>query len=455
MVEKSRRDVMKFSGALLGGIAVGSTVTAAENTDRFIVSANGTSASELADVGVTVDYDLSDAGLFVVSGAESDLQRVANSYEPDVQISLDGDVERLAADPSSVADETYSGLQWDKSVQNIEGAHERTKGEGTRVAIIDSGVASGHPDLDVNERLSFNFTGDGFGAANPAGGDHGTHVGGIVGASDNGQGVIGTAPETELVDCRVFSEAGGASFGDILAGVVYSAAIGADAANLSLGAYPVPRQAIGEFYGKVLNKVMTYANSHGTVLTIAAGNDAADLQHDKNFISLPNEGAQAVSVSATGPIGYYWDADGNGDIKDVESPPDSPAFYTNYGTNAITLSAPGGDADLDAIGTGVDWSNDLVLSTVASPEYRYEDGDSEKEPLEYLGASYSYGWKAGTSMAAPQVAGAVALLRSVASDLNANQVESLLKRTAASGTGDKTYHGSGFLNVTGALDELQ
>ena len=63
MVEKSRRDVMKFSGALLGGIAVGSTVTAAENTDRFIVSANGTSASELADVGVTVDYDLSDAGL--------------------------------------------------------------------------------------------------------------------------------------------------------------------------------------------------------------------------------------------------------------------------------------------------------------------------------------------------------------------------------------------------------
>ena len=87
----------------------------------------------------------------------------------------------------------------------------------------------------------YGLTGDGFGAASAAGGYHGTHVGGIVGASDNGAGVIGTVPATELVDCRVFSPSSLASFGDILAAVVYSAEIGADAANLSLGAYPIPR----------------------------------------------------------------------------------------------------------------------------------------------------------------------------------------------------------------------
>ncbi|MFC6794603.1 S8 family serine peptidase [Halobaculum halobium] len=323
-----------------------------------------------------------------------------------------------------------------------------TKGEGTRVAIIDSGVYADHPDLDVNMELSRNFTDDGEGAGVPAGDDHGTHVAGTVAAVDNDEGVVGTAPATDLVDCRVFSYAPGASFGDILAAVVYSAAIDADVANLSLGAYPIPRQGQGSFYGKVLNSAMTYANKQGTLLVIAAGNDAADLQRDKNFISLPNEGAQAVSVAATGPIGFGWGDDG------LDAPPESPSFFTNYGTNAITLGAPGGDADLSAIGSGVPWYNDLVLSTTADVEYVYEDvdGDGEEEPVDYLGAEPTYGWKAGTSMAAPNVAGAAALVKSANPDYNANQIESALKQAADVPDGyDKTYYGSGFLNVVDAL----
>nr|WP_303647653.1 S8 family serine peptidase [Haloarchaeobius sp. HME9146] len=317
------------------------------------------------------------------------------------------------------------------------------KGEGARIAIIDSGIDASHEDLTVNVEESKNFTGDELGKGVPAGGYHGTHVAGIAAATANNEmGVVGVAPEAELVDCRVFSTGPGASFADILAAIVYAADIGSDVANLSLGAYPVPREGLGPFYGQTLNRVMTWANSMGTLLVISAGNDTSDLQHDGRIcfenedgsvdcfsaISLPNEGAQALSVAATGPIGFGWGDTG------MEQPAHSPSFYTNYGTNAITLAAPGGDADLAAAANEVPgWWYDLVLSTVPG----------------------GYGWAAGTSMAAPQVAGAVALLKGEDSSLNANQVESILTRTAWMPEDyDKAYYGAGFLNPYGALKEI-
>jgi subtilisin family serine protease len=449
MVRSTRRDVIKVSGALLGGIAVGTTVTAATSTDRFIVQTKGRGLPN----SVEVVHEMPGTKFAVVSGDEGALQSSngVKDFAPDIELELN-EPETNAQAPTFDASD-YEGqpgdfLQWDKADLNVPEAHETTEGEGTRVAVIDSGVLETHPDLagPLNLDLSRNFTDDG-GDHNPvAGDDHGTHVAGIV-AADNGGGigVNGTAPKTDLVDCRVFSEEDGASFADILAAVVYSANIDADVANLSLGAYPIPRQGLGSFYGKVLNSTMTYANKEGTLLVIAAGNDSADLQHDGNVISLPNEGAQALSVSATGPIGYGWDADGDGEVTDLAAPPESPAFYTNYGTNAITLGAPGGDADLGAIGTGVPWFNDLVFNTV----FTYEDTDGDGEPDTQVPG---YGWKAGTSMAAPNVAGAAALVKSANPNYNANQVEAALKRAADVPSGyDKTYYGSGYLNIVDAL----
>jgi subtilisin family serine protease len=446
MRETSRRDILKVSGAALGGLAMGSTVAVAESTDRFIVELTGnTSASDLESDDVSVVHDLSQLGYAVVEGSESALSGVKGTVAPDLELSLSlptdrVDVDDASTDDESATDEPFYALQWDKQVQNIPDAHETTRGEGARVSIIDTGVGASHPDLAhaVNEDLSRDFTGDGYGAPGPYGGYHGTHVAGIVAANDqNETGVVGSAPGAEIVDCRVFSPSTNAAFGDILAAVAYSAEIGCDAANLSLGAYPVPRQANGQFYGKVLNATMTYANSQGTLLTIATGNDGADLQHDKNVISLPVEGAQGCGVSATGPVGFGTDPD------DLEEAMDSPANYTNYGTNAVTVSAPGGDYDPSFPPL---WYYDLVLNTISEPVY---DADGN-----YLGANHTYSWVAGTSMAAPQVAGAAALLASEDPSLSANQIESVLKRSADDGTGDKAYHGSGFIDPDGALDEL-
>jgi subtilisin family serine protease len=635
MSRHNRRTFLKVGGALLGGIAVGTEVTAATRTDRFIVETRGKRGLQ----GLDVVHEMPGVNFAVVRGSEQEVKRAVKAYAPDIEIELnepDVNEEVPTFDASDYEGQPGDFRQWDKADLNVPEAHEVTEGEGSCVAVIDSGVLETHPDLarPLNVDLSRNFTDDGE-DHNPVGSDHGTHVAGIV-AADNGGGigVNGTAPKTDLVDCRVFSGPF-ATFGDILAAVVYSANVNADVANLSLGAYPIPRQGLGQFYGKVLNSVMTYANKEGTLLVIAAGNDAADLQHDKNFISLPNEGVQAVSVSATGPIGYGWDADGDGEVADLASPPESPAFYTNYGTNAVTLGAPGGDADLGAIGTGVPWFLDLVYNTVfvatgevvsgtigvQSEEYEgnvtakrtgvyngsvtvtgqtpytednvswydsvgyggvrfdvsddnktfegdteitvtYEDGDDHDRPspdwialqigpedseTEYVvvdwqvdaqsgdavtwaakdgfgdgtgrvyeaesvedvienssvnpaqpraspddvldegevkkvgvfsggglnndqvvdiryeqvnfdgedllfGQAPSYGWKAGTSMAAPNVAGAAALVKSANPNYNANQVESALKRAAdVPDDYDKAFYGSGYLNILDAL----
>jgi subtilisin family serine protease len=477
MEEPTRRTFLRVSGAVLGGIATGTTVTAAESVDRWIIDTKDARGLNRLEV----IHDLDQVDLALVRGTEDDVKGVTNQYARDLFYQLEppadgelyevhstvesddggeeekpgkghgrdkGSTDDGSTSADGAADEPLYPLQWDKQVLDIPSVHELTRGEGTRVAIIDTGVAAGHPDLQhaVNTDLSRDFTGDGYGAGGPFGGYHGTHVGGIVAANDaNGEGVTGTAPATDLVDCRVFSPGQLASFADILAAMVYSAEIDADVANLSLGAYPIPRQGLGQFYGKSLNRVMTWVNKEGTALAIAAGNDSADLQHDGSVISLPNEGARALSISATGPIGFLWDADGDGEVTDLESPPESPAFYTNYGTNAIDLGAPGGDADPEAAEADEEpWYHDLVLNTIAVPAYD-DDGT-------YLGATYGYGWVAGTSMAAPQVAGAVACYRSLHPDTTTGDVEAALEGAAEVPDGyDKAFYGGGFLNILHAL----
>jgi subtilisin family serine protease len=428
MSDKNRRTFLKLSGGVIGGLFAGSTVTAAERTDKYIVTGKDVPSD------LEVVHEMPGVDVTVVRGTESAVKQstAVKGYAPDLELHLDSPVAEPEASPDAGSlEDPLSARQWDKDIQEIDTVHDRTRGEGTRVTVIDTGIDETHPDLQdsLNVGLSRNFTDDG-GDHNPAGYQyHGTHVGGIVAADDNTTGVVGSAPGTDLVDCRVFASGGGASFADILAAVVYSANIGADAANLSLGAYPLPRQANGQFYGKVLNSTMTYANSQGTLLVIAAGNDAADLQHDKNLISLPNEGAQALSVSSTTSVGF------NPFTGEADNPGYQPSSFTNYGTNAITVGAPGGDTPQ---GGG---TPDLIYNAIPV------------KVAEAFGFPQPYAYLAGTSMAAPQVAGAAALVKSENPDYNANQVEAALKKSAeVPAEFGKEYYGAGFIDVLGALD---
>ena len=377
-------------------------------------------------------------------------------------------------------DETllYTELQWDKRAQRLDdhllgasgSGHERrgkreghghhsrsdtvhdvTRGEGTRVAVIDTGVYDAHPDLKdvVNDDLSRNFTEDGGDFRPDGSGDHGTHCAGIIAATNSNDGkhggVLGTAPETEVLALRVFPNDGsGAATGDVLAALTYAADNACDAANLSLG-FPVP-YVYPDKYPSLLQiaalyeRVVAYARNAGTVVVNAAGNDSLNMT-PKSTLALPTEVPGVFGVSATGPIGFLWD-DKTQDVyralepRKLRKPTDYPAHYTNYG-HGVDVSAAGGNYDESAVDGNQKWYYDLVLSTI------FEEQDGETIP--------AYGWMAGTSMAAPQVAGAVALARSLRPNSSAAEVESLLRETARPAPKGPEYHGSGHLNLLGLV----
>ncbi|WP_424015172.1 S8 family peptidase [Halorubrum xinjiangense] len=474
-----RRSLLKGIGA--AGVATTfSGLASAESGEgpaagRFLIDLREVDRSDVPDE-VEIVHDISEIDLLAARGDPEAVPGV-DSTTPDVAVYQDntGSVPENTGPPVEVdkaPDESGSPawdegeapsnneLQWDKRAQrlgdlsdrpdNRRTIHDTTTGEGARVAVIDSGVSDAHPDLEdvVNEDLSENFTTDEYDFRPNGAGDHGTHVAGTVAATNaNGDGVLGTAPDAEVVSLRVFSDVEGAT-GDVIAAIVAAANRGCDAANLSLG-YPVPfvdpekypfLLALKEAY----ERAAAYAREEGTLVVNSAGNDGIDMDGE-GILSLPTEAEGVFGVSATGPIGFLWDDKQHREdlaLKRLTDPTSSPANYTNYGS-AVDVSAAGGDYDPEAIGGGDEWFYDLVFSTIVTP-----DGDD--------GVETGYGWKAGTSMAAPQVSGAVALVRSLRPDASVDEVESLLRETASEDEpGGEAYHGAGHLDLRRLVKEAR
>ena len=446
MTQLNRRHVLKSAGVSLGALTFGSSLAVGKSTQRFIV--DRTSLKNEADVEII--HDLGPVDLLVVRATEKQLAESRATFAPDVRMAR-GPYQPVRQDSIEYpeeGEELYQ-YQWDKQDQGIPEAHETTRGEGTRVAIIDSGIASGHPDLEgqVNLELSKSFAPDDFGIGKPYGGSHGTHVAGSVAANDQtDRGVVGSAPGTELVDLRVFGAAlqsrgrqdlppeywGETWMSSAFAALVYAAEIGCDAANLSLGwTWNMREAGWGTFWGKVHQRVGNYVRQQGTIHTHASGNWGESIQFNQDETD-SSQTAGGITTSATGPVGF------DPETGEYDEPPYSPATYTTHGVGAIDLAAPGGK--------GGEFRYDNVLNATAYPVF--EDG-------EYLGADYGYDWYAGTSMAAPQVAGAVALVKSANPQYSGNQVRNTLMRTAAiPDEYDKKYYGrGGYLDTLAAVQD--
>lgn len=447
MTQLNRRRVLKSAGVSLGALTLGSSIAASDSTQRFIVDRKSLRNED----DVEIIHDLSPVDLLVVRATEEQLANSRAEFAPDNRMALDPyrPVRQDSIEYPEEGEELYQ-YQWDKQDQGIPEAHGSTRGEGTRVAIIDSGIATGHPDLEgqVDLELSKSFAPDEYGVGEPYGGSHGTHVAGIVAASDETEaGVVGSAPGTELVDLRVFGAAldsrdrqelppdywGETWMGSAFAALVYAAEIGCDAANLSLGwTWNMRQDGWGKFWGKVHQRVGNYVRRRGTIHTHASGNWGESLQFNRDETD-SSQTAGGITTSATGPVGF------DPETREYEEPPYSPSTYTTHGVGAIDLAAPGGK--------GGEFTYDNVLNATAYPQFD-EDG-------EYLGANYGYDWFAGTSMAAPQVAGAVALVQSNNRRYNANQVRNTLMRTAEiPDEYDKKYYGrGGYLDTLAAVQD--
>jgi thermitase len=233
------------------------------------------------------------------------------------------------------------------------------------VAVVDSGVDLGHPDLAPNLLAGGKDFIDGDDAPQDQNG-HGTHVAGTIGAvGNNGTGVTGVAWKAHILPVRVLDKDGSGDVVTVIAGEKYATDHGAKIVNLSLGGAS-PSQA----------EYDALRSAAGTLFVVAAGNDRADVDHTDSYpcaYDLPN----VVCVAATG--GH-----------------DELASFSNYGASTVDLAAPGVD----------------ILST-------YPRGTGDQGLADYE-------WLSGTSMATPEVAGAAALMLSADGSLTPWQVRAKL-----------------------------
>ena len=274
----------------------------------------------------------------------------------------------LSATPADASDDARFPEQWSLGKIGAPAAWASTTGAGMRIGIVDTGIDLNHEDLAgkvVAHTSCVGAAGDPARCSGSAQDDqgHGTHVGGIAAArKDNHTGIAGVAPDAELVVAKVLSAAGSGTIEDINAGIRWVVDHGARVVNLSLGD---PNYLITSVQGTPLSEGIEYAWSHGAIPVLASGNEnplGLGLLGSSDYGSL-----NAVTVGATGPA-------------DEIAPYSSP-----LGNAKWSIVAPGG------IGGGGPAGD--ILSTFWKKD-----------------APNQYAALAGTSMAAPHVAGALALL---------------------------------------------
>lgn len=309
-----------------------------------------------------------------------------------------------------------------------------TRGQGVTVAVLDSGITA-HPDLDANVLPGYDFiaesafSNDGNGrdsdptdAGNWTVDDqcftgskatpsdwHGTHVAGTIAAiANNNEGIAGVAPEAKIVPVRVLGACGGFD-SDITDGIIWAA--GGSVRGVPANQHPA--QVINMSIGSEgtcttpYRQAIAQANKRGSIVVVAAGNNNFDASK-----SSPGNCEDVITVGAT---------DKNG----------KRSYFSNYGSR-VDVSAPGGDRRY--------WGGG-ILSTLNA-------GKTAPGKADY--AEYQ-----GTSMAAPHVAGIVALMKAVDPKLTYAQAKKVLQSTSQSVECDQSACGSGIVNAARAVQQVR
>ena len=402
-----------------------------------VAAAGGTLTNVIPEVGIAAATSSDPnfvANLEKASGIRSVVTNLTTNWiDPVEQVAVDA----VGNPPTSGDDDFFFDLQWGHdAVDAPEAWNVGQRGAGVRVAVLDGGFDLDHPDLapNVNLALSMDFTGEGLQYTFPDTFSHGTHVAGTVAAADNAFGTIGVAPEAELVLVKVLGDAGSGSFEDVIAGIVYAANVDADVINMSLGATLVKggdeeatAREVAELKNAI-NRAVTYAYQQGTTVIVSAGNDASDGDKDKSTIHVPSDASHAVSISATGPLGWALNPDTNLDV---------PAFYTNYGQSVIDFAAPGGNVDFDLLNSGA-----VCTVVVTASCYVFD--------LVFSTGNGGWYWSAGTSMAAPHASGVAAIIIGAnGGDMKPAQVEAAIRSAAddLGKPGNDDFYGAGRVNA--------
>jgi serine protease AprX len=276
-------------------------------------------------------------------------------------------------------------------------------GSGVKIAILDTGIDSTHPDFSFPNGTSkivgaISFTGestaDGFG--------HGTHVASIAagtGAASAGQ-YVGVAPGAALLNVKVLNNQGEGFESWIISGIQWAADSDANILSMSFGG------SVGSDGIDPLSTVINWATEQGVISVAAAGNSGSDMYS----ITSPGVAELAITVGASS----------KGDVV---------ASFSSRGPTNDRRIKP------DVLAPGVD-----IVAARAS-------GTSMSTPI-----SYYYTKASGTSMATPHVAGAAALLLDAHPSWNPPEVKMALTNYAEDIGGNVFEQGSGRINICKAAE---
>ncbi len=406
---------------------------------RWILSSNSGQlpddlASKVQQAGGTLISTLGEMG---VAFAEFSNRSDAESLEAHgMDVMVDIEAQWIPEDQNSVfiedtgiqavpgTSDTYYRYQWHHPVIHSDQAWAAgVFGNGVRVAVIDTGIWYKHPDLknNIDYAASISLVPGITDFLDDNG--HGTHVSGIIAAAANNWGSVGVAPQATLIGIKVFDSTGRGPMSRVVQGIYHAISQNAQVINMSLGTYVKKNGYAGSYTArdaqkiiKLNRKAVTYATSHGALVVCSAGNESIDMDHNQNIIGVPSECANAISISATGPIG----------LQDF----DHFASYSCYGNSAIWVAAPGGDS-INYPNAG--WYYDMVFSTTIN----------------------GWSWMSGTSMAAPMVSGVAALILSKYGPMSPGELKNRIAQTAddLGKPGHDPYYGRGRVNAYRAVTD--
>jgi subtilisin family serine protease len=341
--------------------------------------------------------------------------------------------------PEPVADQSRSTTQ---DVGGPDQWNAGVTGKGVRIAILDTGIDSSHPDLDDQDFRNWSallnapkviarrdFNGGGCAGLAIDGHGHGTHVAGIAAgtgegtpdAADNGT-YTGIAPDAELAVGKILTDAGAGINSDLIAGMEWAAmpdtgdavgcgGIGADIVNMSIGSEARPARLNSDSDVDMVSLFLDrLAVKYGTLFVAAAGNSGPFLG---SVLEAPGSAAQALSVAAaakdydvnhddtlSGDTCSGWqhppatneDDDCSGG---VGTQPPSVAAFSSRGPSGDVWLRP----DLAAPGTNLVSAQAATGTAIAQNDL---NRNTRTDPL--------YATASGTSMATPATAGSAALL---------------------------------------------
>ncbi|MHB1242515.1 MAG: S8 family peptidase [Gaiellaceae bacterium] len=427
--------VAALAAVMLAGVAgaVPGASTSAAGTQGYLVVLAGTQGADgfaatgtraaistaIATAGGTVANDLArQIGVLYVHSAKATFASALAASPLVESVGADFGVQALPAAAPEPQDDPGEPAQWDMQQIRTDQAHEIQGGiPAVDVGVLDSGVDGNHVDFKKGlvsnvdcargrDSLAALPPGVGVGTPDPCVDNqfHGTHVAGTIAARANGIGIVGVAPNVTLVPVKVCDASGYCYASAVVDGITYAGDQQLDVINMSFFVDDNEFQQSTEFkcmddpvqrsFRLAVERAIQYARNRGVTPVAALGNSDEDLAHpsdtENNCEVVPAETEGVIGTSSLGPA-------------------KEKAGYSNYGTGANDVAAPGGN------GTTGDCTK-TILSTIPG----------------------GYVCIQGTSMASPHAAGVAALIVSQYGTLGADgdvklpptKVEQYLQSTA-------------------------